>query len=82
MDFSNSFKLTITDTDRKIILPICAFAGVLALASGVQAQSSPVSQLVTEADQIEGVYDAIIPAAVGSIVFSIGAMMIKRVAFA
>jgi hypothetical protein len=82
MSNSQSFKLTITDTDRKVLLPVFAVVGVLAVsATGAYAQSA-VTQLVTEADQIDGVYDAIIPAAVGSIVFSIGAMMIKRVAFA
>lgn len=57
-----------------VALTLCPLA---AFAEGTTA----VDQLKTEAAKVSGIYDDVVPVAVGSIVFSIGAIIIKRVAF-
>jgi hypothetical protein len=83
-----SFRLVLTDEDRRFC-QVClgVAAGSLLLAGAAYAQdggggSSPIDQLTTETDKVTDVYDAITPAAVGSMIFGVGAMMVKRVAFA
>jgi hypothetical protein len=56
-------------------------AGGLFLSSPVGATTTAVDKLSTEAEKVAGIYDDIVPVAVGSIVFSIGAMLVKRIAF-
>ena len=48
----------------------------------VNAQvATPVDQLETEMDKLSDVYDDIVPVAIGAAAFSIGMILIKRIAF-
>lgn len=54
------------------LLPMAAFA---------EGTVTPVDTLKTETGKLTTVYDSVIPVAVGSLVFSIGAVLVKRIAF-
>ena len=48
----------------------------------VNAQAvTPVDQLETEMDKLSDVYDDVVPVAIGAAAFSIGMILIKRIAF-
>ena len=55
--------------------------GVVAIAPKVNAQTTPVDQLKTEVNKLSDVYDQVLPVAIGAMAFSIGAVIIKRIAF-
>jgi hypothetical protein len=60
-----------------------AFAFGLLFFTGVsQARADAVADLKTSADKIEGIYDNLVPPAVGSTAFLIAAKVLKRVALA
>lgn len=46
-----------------------------------QTASSPVDQLETETAKLDGIYDAVIPVAVGAMAFAGGAALLKRVIY-
>lgn len=45
------------------------------------ANATPVDDLKSEMTKMEGIYEKVLPVAIGSMAFSIGAAIIKRVAF-
>ena len=75
---SDSFRLKISRSDAVFLSVLTAG---LVLCSGAYAQNSPIDDLETETAKLTDVYDSIVPVAVGAAVFSVGMMMIKRVAF-
>lgn len=59
-----------------------AVLGSLTFAGGAMAQSTtPVDDLEAEMDKLTDVYDDVVPVAIGAAAFSIGMVLIKRVAF-
>lgn len=65
---------------QKIALGLCS--STLILGSAFTAQATPVDDLVTETDKLEGIYDTVLPVAVGAMAFAMGAGILKRVAYA
>jgi uncharacterized membrane protein YedE/YeeE len=79
----------------KVVSPLLRFSAraylvggfaLLALSFGstVQAQTAStgaIDQLKTDTAKVAGIYDDIVPVAVGSTVFGIGAILVKRIAF-
>lgn len=67
----------------KKTLATAAFLGALTFAPAAFAQSAetPLDDLETEMAKMEDVYDNITPVAIGAAAFSIGMIIIKRVAF-
>jgi hypothetical protein len=43
--------------------------------------TSPIDDLKVETDKVAGIFDALVAPAVGSTVFAIGAVLVKRIAF-
>jgi len=74
---SDSFRLKLSRSD---LIFLSGLTAAIVVASPVLA-TSPIDDLQTETDKLSDVYDDIVPVAVGAAVFSIGMMMIKRVAF-
>jgi hypothetical protein len=58
---------------------------IFILPSQAQSNGSPgnsaIDRLETDVNKVQGIYDNIVPVAVGSTVFGIGAILIKRIAF-
>lgn len=69
---------------QKIAIGLCSATLVLGGALGAQAQTatSPVDDLITETDKLDGIYDTVLPVAVGAMAFAMGAGILKRVAYA
>lgn len=67
---------------RNQVLTALSFGVLLLSSQSAFAATTAVDDLKTEADKLDDVYAAVVPMAVASIVFSIGAMLIKRIAFA
>ena len=66
----------------KQILFSAAVVSTLAVAPKAFAQTvTPVDQLESEMDKLTDVYDDIVPVAIGAAGFSIGMVLIKRIAF-
>lgn len=58
-----------------------AVVGTLAIAPSAFAQTTPVDQLETEMDKLSDVYDDLVPVAIGAAAFSVGMILVKRIAF-
>lgn len=67
---------------KQFFMFLLAFVLVLAPSVAFAADTTPVDTLKTETGKLTGVYDAVVPLAIGSSVFSIGMLLLKRVAFA
>lgn len=61
-----------------------AGAGAVLVASQpVNAQATtPIQDMATEVALVTGIADAVIPLAIGTTVFAVGALIVKRFAFA
>lgn len=46
-----------------------------------EESTSPIDELKTETAKVGGIFDALVGPAVGSTVFAIGAVLVKRIAF-
>lgn len=58
-------------------------AGLLIASQPVSAQTStPIEDMATEVALVTGIADAVIPLAIGTTVFAVGALIVKRFAFA
>ena len=68
----------------KYIPAAAGAAGTVLLASQpVSAQdATPIGEMSTQIGEVSGVIDVITPMAVGAIVFAVGALIVKRFAFA
>lgn len=47
----------------------------------VSAQTTPIDDMATEVAKVDGIADAVIPLAIASVVFGVGALIIKRFAY-
>lgn len=66
----------------KNLIFAAAILGSLSVAPKAFAQTvTPVDQLETEMDKLTDVYDDIVPVAIGAAAFSIGMVLVKRIAF-
>lgn len=68
---------------KKLIFAV-AVLGSLSVASSASAQlgsNTPVDQLETEMDKLTDVYDDLVPVAIGAAAFSVGMILVKRIAF-
>ncbi len=54
---------------------------IVPVESLAQDATSPVDELETEVAKLDDIYDDVLPVAIGSMAFSIGAVIIKRIAF-
>lgn len=54
---------------------------LLSLTAAKTAVATPVDDLEAEMDKLTDVYDDVVPVAIGAAAFSIGMVLIKRVAF-
>lgn len=66
---------------RQIVV-ICSVFVTFFTSQSAFAYTTAIDDLKIEADKLDDIYGAVVPLAVSSIVFSIGAMLIKRIAFA
>ena len=67
---------------KKITSGFLISSALVASPVVVNAQvATPVDQLETEMDKLSDVYDDIVPVAIGAAAFSIGMILIKRIAF-
>lgn len=62
-----------------VISGCCAVGCAFALPS--LADDSPIDVLKTETGKVTGIFDSLVAPAVGSTVFAIGAVLVKRIAF-
>jgi hypothetical protein len=74
--------LIIKKSTRLNILYGCFAASLLFFAGVSSASADAVDDLVTASDKIDGVYEGLVPPAVGSTAFLIAAKILKRVALA
>ena len=65
---------------KKIIFSAALLAS-LAVAPSAFAKDTPVDQLEAEMDKLSDVYDDLVPVAIGAAAFSIGMVLVKRIAF-
>ena len=56
-------------------------SALLIASQPVSAQTSPIEDMATEVALVTGIADAVIPLAIGTTVFAIGAEIVKRFAF-
>lgn len=85
LDFEGFKIMAISVTKKQALsgLGLAAGLGVLMLTAPVNAQSTTaVDSLSTETAKLTGVYDVIVPIAVGSGVFAMAFQFVKRVAYA
>lgn len=67
----------------KLVFSTLLVTGVVAIAQPSFAVTivGPIDQLKLETAKVQGVFDLVVPTAVASTVFAIGAVLLKRVAF-
>ena len=66
---------------KKLLFSV-ALVSVLAVTPKAFAQTTtPVDQLESEMDKLTDVYDDVVPVAIGAAAFSIGMVLVKRIAF-
>lgn len=75
MKFSKSAKIGLTGLALGTVLIAAPPQPVFA------ATTTPIDLLVTETGKLPGVFDKVVPVAIASTVFAIGAVLIKRIAF-
>jgi len=55
-----------------------AGAAALVISQPAAAQTTPIDDLSTEVAKVDGIATGILPLAIGSVVFGMGAMLVKR----
>ncbi len=65
----------------KKLLFSAALLASLAISPSAFAKDTPVDQLEQEMDKLSDVYDDLVPVAIGAAAFSIGMVLVKRIAF-
>lgn len=66
---------------KLIILSVPLAFFLFASPSFAEESSTPVDQLEDEIAKISDTYDVVVPVAVGSAVFGVGMILIKRIAY-
>lgn len=64
-----------------LILAPIALSFAVMMPSHSQADITAVDDLKTETTKVAGIYNDVLPVAIGSTVFGIGAILVKRIAF-
>lgn len=72
---------------KKVASGVGLTLGGLVLSLGIAASAhaegtTAIDELETEAAKVTGVYDSVLPLAIGSSIFGVGMVMLKRIAFA
>lgn len=70
-----------SQTKKILIGAIILGSLALPVKSFAQDSNSPIDELETEVAKLDDIYDDVLPVAIGSMAFSIGAVIIKRIAF-
>ena len=63
------------------LIALALVGGGAVAVNGQTATETPVDKLENEMDKLSDVYDDIVPVAIGAAAFSIGMVLIKRIAF-
>lgn len=74
-------KLSKLTKNHVYFLSILAGTVLLFASAGPSNAAGAIEELETQVSAIEGIYDEIVPVAVGATVFGIGSKLVKRVAF-